>query len=205
MQKAVGYYTKSLELWPDDENSLEGRGECYREMGDYDKAIADFEAIFNIEPNFRQMPSKDIYQEIWDAAVLKGVQGELLRSAAEDLINNPDDVACEKLAVYVNCRLDACYSKGVADADTRTEKLVRKIIQSIHEIRLLKFNLDDAFEGLKLAPDDLKTLRKCYYGMEAIAFDLERKVVSLDSLDASVREELAGRWLFSNDEEEMEI
>lgn len=205
LQKAVECYSKSLGMWPDDENSFEGRGHCYREMGEYDKAINDFESIFRIDPNFRQMPGTDIYQEIWDTAVMAGRQGALLRSAAEDMIKNPDDTACEKLAVYVNCRLDACYSKHFASVDSKTDKLVHKIVQSIHEIRLLKFNLDDAFEGLNLAPEDLDTLRKTYYGMEGIAFDLERKVVSLDSLDESVRDELSNRWLFSDDEEEMEI
>jgi len=174
-------------------------------MGEYAKAISDFESIFRINPNFRKMPARDIYREIWDTAVLKGSQGKLLLGAAEALLQNPDDAACEKMAVYINCRLDACYSEDRSSGDNRTEKIVRNIVQSIHEIRLLKFNLDDAFETLKLSDEDLKILKDSYYGIEGIAFDLERKITSLASLDDSVREELAGRWLFSNDDQEMEI
>ena len=204
-QQAIGCYTRSLELWADDENSLEGRGICYREKGEYQKALEDFSAIFSIDANYRQMPDREIYEAIWDTTVLMGRQHEMLKAAALDLADNPSDAACERLAVYLECRLDACTPKNIDDPGGKQQRLVRKIVQAIHQVRLLKFELDDAFDDLALTGRDRDELQTCYHGIEAIAFDLERKMLSLDSLDGDVKEELSGRWLFTGAEEEVEI
>jgi tetratricopeptide (TPR) repeat protein len=203
--QAIACYTRSLKLWADDENSLEGRGICYRESGEYQKALNDFSAIFSIDANYRQMPSREIYEAIWDTAVLMGRQHEMLKEAASNVVNDPSDSACERLATYLECRLDACTPRDLSDSANKQQRLVRKIVQSIHQVRLLRFQLDDAFDDLALSAQDRQTLQNSYTGIESIAFDLERKILTLDSLDREVREELSGRWLFTGAEEEVEI
>jgi cytochrome c-type biogenesis protein CcmH/NrfG len=53
-QKAVAAYGRALELKGDDANVLTDQGVMYREMGQYDKAIANFEKAAKIDPQHVQ-------------------------------------------------------------------------------------------------------------------------------------------------------
>ena len=45
------YYTKIIELKPDDAETYFNRGRAYEETGDYTRAIADFNKAIELDPN----------------------------------------------------------------------------------------------------------------------------------------------------------
>ncbi len=53
-QKSVEAYGRALELKPDDPNVLTDQGVMYRELGQFDKAIANFEKANKAEPSHVQ-------------------------------------------------------------------------------------------------------------------------------------------------------
>ena len=53
-QKAVNAYSKALALKPGDPNILTDQGVMYRALGQYDKAIANFQQANKLEPNHVQ-------------------------------------------------------------------------------------------------------------------------------------------------------
>ena len=53
-QKAVNAYGKALELKPDDPNVLTDQGVMYRQLKQFDKAIANFEKAQQVSPNHLQ-------------------------------------------------------------------------------------------------------------------------------------------------------
>ena len=53
-QKAIGAYSKALELDPNNPNVLTDQGVMFRRVGWYDKAIANFERALKIDPKHLQ-------------------------------------------------------------------------------------------------------------------------------------------------------
>jgi cytochrome c-type biogenesis protein CcmH/NrfG len=53
-QKSVDAYAKGLALKPDDPNVLTDQGVMYRELGQFDKAMANFQKASKLDPNHLQ-------------------------------------------------------------------------------------------------------------------------------------------------------
>jgi cytochrome c-type biogenesis protein CcmH/NrfG len=99
-QKAIDAYGKALELQPDDPNVLTDQGVMYREVGQFDKALANFEKAHQADPShltslFNQgvvwaYDKKDVKKAsaIWQRVVQaepNGPNGTKARQALADL------------------------------------------------------------------------------------------------------------------------
>ncbi len=51
MTKPIENYTKRIELKPNDADAYNNRGIAYKNKGDYDRAIADFQKALEKAPN----------------------------------------------------------------------------------------------------------------------------------------------------------
>ncbi len=51
-QQAINAYTSYLETHPDHKKSIYNRGRSYEEVGEVDKAIADFKTLLEIDPKY---------------------------------------------------------------------------------------------------------------------------------------------------------
>ena len=82
IDRAIGAFTKAIELNPNYAVAYNNRGLAYRKKGDYDRAIVDYTIAKELNPH-----DKDVYNDyrIWLAAIIQ--------SCDEAIINNPDDAS----------------------------------------------------------------------------------------------------------------
>ena len=57
LDEAISYYTRSLAVTPQDEESLIGRGSCYTVIKQHEKAIADFTQVLQFPERHRRVPN----------------------------------------------------------------------------------------------------------------------------------------------------
>ena len=79
LEGAAELYSKALSLWPEDEESLIGRGSCSYARGDYHKAIADFEKVLRIPQARRNVSPPELY---YGLALSWSKKGEHRKAAA---------------------------------------------------------------------------------------------------------------------------
>ncbi len=90
LEGAAELYSKALSLWPEDEESLIGRGSCFYASGEYDKAIADFEKVLRIPQSRRNVSPADLYYGLGLCLSQKGDYRKAAEFAQRAVDESPD-------------------------------------------------------------------------------------------------------------------
>ncbi|MEZ4527198.1 MAG: tetratricopeptide repeat protein [Desulfobacterales bacterium] len=90
LEGAAELYSKALSLWPEDEESLIGRGSCFYVRGDYDRAVADFEKVLAIPQNRRNVSPPELYYGLALSWSQKGEYGKAAAFAKRAIDESPD-------------------------------------------------------------------------------------------------------------------
>lgn len=90
LESAIELYSKALTLWPEDEESLIGRGSCFYARGHFDNALADFEKVLAFPPDGRNVNPADLYYGLGLCHFQKKEYQKALEYAKRALESSPD-------------------------------------------------------------------------------------------------------------------
>lgn len=89
-KQAIGTLTESLKLYPKNAGALANRAHCYRFVGDFDKALADYRKAESIAPDIAPLINKLVGQMYLargrariDSGDIKGASADLVQAAKE--------------------------------------------------------------------------------------------------------------------------